>query len=150
MDDRERNRLKRLLLASAAGAAAMTPVQARERLKQDEDTTKLVTESFANAPYNEYKHSIEHAMHDYSLPAFVRATLVILTLPATEGMILREAKVDVKTYARYNGKACRMTLASNMGDIGISYSERDMGYDVRGLSVYDLTDFSPTPLFARS
>jgi hypothetical protein len=135
MTPEERAQLLRNLNETMRESATLTPAQAREILQMSE---------ISNV---DHKRSPEHAVYDYALPAFVRAKLVMLMLPATESMILREAKIDSPVYAKHDGRACKLTLVSRLGDIGISYSERDMGYDKRGLSIYDLTDFSSTSLF---
>jgi hypothetical protein len=108
--------------------------------------TNEIVEAFRNAPYNAEGRNTEHAMHDFKLPAFVRAFLVIHSLPATEKMILEEAGIDSPVYAKFEGQPCRLTLVSSMGDIGIAFDNRNHGYHRRGLSIYDMTDFSQTPV----
>lgn len=110
--------------------------------KIDDVITKVVAQALHEAPYNAKDKSIEHVIHDRELPAFVRATIMLMDLPATETMLLEQANMLPALYARCNGKPCRVTIVSRMGDIGIAFTDRSHGYNTRGLSVYDLTNFS--------
>lgn len=106
------------------------------------DAVKAITQAMKEMPYNAQDRSVDHAISDRELPAFVRATVLLMCMSATNTYLLRAANMLPPLYANHEGRACRVTLVSAMGDIGVSYTERDMGYDRRGLSLYDLTDFS--------
>lgn len=110
-----------------------------------DEVTKAIVQAFREAPYNADDKNIDHALQDTNLPEFVRKGIEQLDSDATTKLeLIREGKMTW-IYARYNGEPCKVTIVSRMGDIGISYYERDMGYNTRGLSIYDLTDFSETP-----
>lgn len=110
------------------------------------DDTKIVDATIKEREHSEYNQpgrTIDDAIFDRNLPAFVRAFLVLHSLSATSVMIFAEAGYNPTLYAEFNGRPCRVNLVSNMGDIGIAFRlDRLNGYDIRGLSIYDLKDFS--------
>lgn len=84
-----------------------------------------------------------------SAPTPLRFWLLINRLPALERIMAREAGCDPQCYATYKDgdmhRIVRLTMASRMGDIGISYDlRRSMGYDKR-VMVASLTDFRLKP-----
>lgn len=81
------------------------------------------------------------ALYDFDLPSIVRGFIAAMDAPATETMAMQEAGMMPRLYATYEGRRVRVTCVSRMGDIGIAYDGRTWGYDKRGLSFYDLTDF---------
>lgn len=112
----------------------------------DDPIVNALTEAMRNADYNQPNRSVSHAILDYKLPACVRAYLVFGSLPATEAMILTEAGYRPALYAKYKDQPCRVTLVSSLGDIGIHFDlTEEHTNNVRGLSIYDLTDFSDEP-----
>lgn len=81
------------------------------------------------------------ALHDFELPSIVRGFIAAHDAPATYTMAMREAGMLPRLYATYEGRRVRITCVSRLGDIGIRYNDEAWGYDRRGLSFYDLTDF---------
>lgn len=81
------------------------------------------------------------ALYDFKLPSIVRGFIAAMDAPATETMAMQEAGMMPRLYATYEGRRVRITCVSRLGDIGVAYDDRTWGYDKRGLSFYDLTDF---------
>jgi len=117
----------------------------REPSVSDELVTAAIVEAFENAPYNAENKSIDDFIYDHKQPAFARATVMLMSLNATSTMLLRQADMLPALYAKHDGKPCRVTLVSAMGDVGINRDNKPYGYHTRALSLYDLTDFSQTP-----
>ncbi|UTU09672.1 hypothetical protein CcrBL47_gp387 [Caulobacter phage BL47] len=107
-------------------------------------TDEQLRAAIAEAKKAWYPKSNERAMHDFSLPAIVRGFIALHQGPATEVLAIEEAGFMPKLYAKHEGRACEITLVSAMGDIGVDYLTPVAGAAsyARGISVYDLTDFS--------
>jgi len=84
----------------------------------------------------------QSAVYNFDLPAFVRAFVVCHSLPAVETTTLEEAGMLPRLYASYKGRRCRITLLSAMGDVCISYTDRDHGYDERSIMWSELSNFA--------
>lgn len=117
----------------------------KERTVSDDLVTTAVTKALENAPFNDDAVSVEAFIYDHKQPAFARATVLLMRLNATSTILLKQADMLPALYAKHDGKPCRVTLVSALGDVGINHNHVDMGYYQRGLSLYDLTDFSQTP-----
>jgi hypothetical protein len=79
---------------------------------------------------------------DPAAPAVLRAFLVRARSPA-HGLLSPVA--FPKLFATYEGERYRVTMASRMGDVGISKTfNEDHGYELR-VAVAKLTDFSDVP-----
>ncbi len=104
--------------------------------------SNLLVEAWRSAPYNAKERSIDHAKIDYSLPAYVRAFLVMKDLPATESMTIEEAGYMPRVYGTHidSGRRARLVLVSSMGDLGVAWRDVDQ-YSDRGFSVYDFENF---------
>lgn len=88
----------------------------------------------------EPKHCDDY-IDDPGTPVALRAFLARAREPA-HGML--RADRYPRLFATYAGKRVRVTMASQLGDVGISYDwSRDFGYDTR-VAVESLTDFSET------
>lgn len=113
----------------------------------DEDKiTQAIAEAWKRAPYNAPDKCIDFALTDTRLPEFVRKALNYLDQDATTKHKWEREGKDQALYAKFNGRPCRVTIVSRMGDIGISWDmTRRHGYNERGLSIYDLSDYSETP-----
>lgn len=112
---------------------------------KDSEVEEIV-QAMRKADYMADDRSLDRAIHDYKLPAFLRAFLVCMELPATENLALREAGIIPKVFCTYQGRRWRLTMVSTHGDVGISKNfDEDYGYSERGLSIYDLSEFSQTP-----
>lgn len=98
----------------------------------------------AQAKKDWYPKSNERALHDFSLPAIVRGFIALHQGPATEVLAIEEAGFMPRLYATHEGRACEVTQVSSMGDIGVDYLTplADAPKYARGISVYDLMDFS--------
>jgi hypothetical protein len=65
-------------------------------------------------------------------------------VPAIDGMLMEQNGVNPKLFADYKGKRVRVTMASRMGDVGITeYLKKTHGYSER-VAVEALTNFSDT------
>lgn len=82
---------------------------------------------------------------DHTQPDCLRWFLLVNRLPAaTNPVVLKYAKNPV-LFATYEGKRYRVTMASRMGDVGISLDfGRDYGYEKR-VPVDLLSDFNEKP-----
>jgi hypothetical protein len=79
---------------------------------------------------------------DPSAPAVLRTFLAFARAPA-HGALL--PKPHPTLYADYEGKRVRVTMASRLGDVGITADfDREFGYERRVL-VSQLSNFSETP-----
>jgi hypothetical protein len=87
-----------------------------------------------------YMASIERALYDFKLPAFVRSYIAIKSLNATCTFAIEDAGHMPTLYGVFRGRPVRVTLVSRLGDVGVSYTDRLHGYDER-CSIYDVTDF---------
>lgn len=71
----------------------------------------------------------------------LRVFLFVNRLPAVEKILLNSCGFDPVLYADYNGQTVRVTMASRLGDVGISYNLHEkMGYDLR-VTVAELSNF---------
>lgn len=83
-------------------------------------------------------------IHDLQAPACLRLFLLVERLPAADKVLLY-TKFRPTLFATYRGKRVRVTLASCLGDLGISTNlEETTSYDHR-VTVEDLTAFSEVP-----
>lgn len=84
-------------------------------------------------------------IHDPAAPLCLRAWLFVHRLPAVDEALLRGAGISPRLYADHRGRRVRVTMASRLGDVGVSLDHaREYGYDER-VSVADLSGFSPDP-----
>lgn len=97
-----------------------------------------------NMDLPEDKHCDSH-IGNYWDPDCLQWWLLINRLPAVEKMLASRMGVDPELYADYKGKRVRCTVASSMGDVGISFNlKMTVGYNKRVL-VDDLSNFSDKP-----
>jgi len=90
------------------------------------------------------RHCDEY-IHDFRVPKVLRVFLLVNRMPAVDKMLLNEAGFNPVLYATYNGETYRVTMASRMGDVGITKDfTKDMGYE-RRVAVEDLTNFRGEP-----
>lgn len=76
---------------------------------------------------------------------YARYVLMHLNLPATMKYCFTEFTKELKLFAKYKGQMYRVTLASSMGDIGLSLNfDSSTGYTVRVL-VEDIESWHKTP-----
>ena len=96
------------------------------------------------APYAappETKHCDDY-IDDATQPAALRAYLERARSPA-HGLMSMEP--FPKLFADYKGKRVRVTMASRIGDVGITFNlDQDTGYSNR-VTVASLTNFSDSP-----
>lgn len=92
------------------------------------------------------KHCDDY-IHDSSAPKCLRFFLLVNRMPATDQMLMRELGVVPKLFAdliKPFGRV-RVTMASRLGDLGISYQlDTEDGYEAR-VAVSSLTNFSNKP-----
>jgi len=82
---------------------------------------------------------------DIFAPKCLRFFLLINRLPASEQMLCREFGVTPRLFATYEGRRMRVTMASRLGDVGISpVLDSEDGYELR-VPVDKLSDFSVNP-----
>lgn len=90
------------------------------------------------------KHCDDY-IHDSRAPKCLRFFLLVRRLPAIDTMLMRDCGVDPKLFADHEGKRVRVTMASRLGDVGITTQlSQDMGYETR-VPVEELSNFSATP-----
>lgn len=106
------------------------------------DDATAVALAVSGAQVVKYEEGYKHALYDHNLPAFVRAFIAMTDQPATITSTLREAGMTPKLYATYKGRRCRIILLSAMGDIGITWEDKEFGYDERGITWPELSEFS--------
>jgi len=81
---------------------------------------------------DDHVEHIEDHIYDLKLPAFVRTWITINRLPAIEKWAMEETFGVMKITAEHEGKRVRVTMASRMGDCGITTQmSREHGYDKR-------------------
>lgn len=98
--------------------------------------------SMSKAP--EFKHCDDY-IHDASIPKCLRLFLLVNRMPAIDMMLFRECGLKPQLYAKHNGEIVRITMASRLGDVGISHNlEKEDGYFTR-VPVSALSDFSDKP-----
>lgn len=87
------------------------------------------------------RHCDEY-IHDFDAPMALRWFLFLNRLPAIDKMLCDKNNVTAKLFATYRGKRVRVTMASRLGDVGITYNfDQEMGYKER-VAVEDLHDFA--------
>lgn len=93
----------------------------------------------------EFKHCDDY-IDDESQPQVLRTFLEWHRSPASTMMKRREAgQIPPKLFASFKGERYRVTMASTLGDVGISrHHQQEYGYHAR-MPVEWLTDFSETP-----
>ncbi len=86
-------------------------------------------------PAPEPNGHIENFIYDLSLPAYVRAWIIVQRLPAIEKWAVESTFGVGKLFAdspEFPGIRVRVTMASRLGDVGITPDlNREMGYDKR-------------------
>jgi len=80
------------------------------------------------------------ALYDFTLPDYVRAFLAIHQGNAHETSTIELAGLMPKLYGTYEGRPCRVVMVSTLGDVGISFEDKESNYAER-VSIYDLTDY---------
>jgi hypothetical protein len=106
-------------------------------MKGKELKTKLNT---PDTSYQQFKHCDDY-VSELSQPVCLRWFLFINRLPAIYTMLAQQAKVVPKLFATYQGKRVRVTMASRLGDVGITDDlRRETGYDIR-IPIEELSDF---------
>lgn len=84
-------------------------------------------------------------IHDLDAPGCLRFFLLVNRMPAADQMLMRRFGVKPSLYADYKGKRVRVTMASRLGDVGITEKlNAEDGYDIRVL-VAALKNFSQSP-----
>lgn len=94
---------------------------------------------------DDFKHCDDY-IHDLQAPKELRWFLLVNRMPAVDQMLARSMRVEPVLYADFEGKTVRVTMASRMGDVGISTEDltRDTGYDKR-VPVAALSNFRSKP-----
>lgn len=91
-----------------------------------------------------FKHC-DDFIHDFEAPMLLRAFLIVNRMPAADKYVLKSAGIDPKLFADLEGTTYRLTMASRMGDVGITKDfEQDMGYDTR-VPLEKLSNFRGEP-----
>jgi len=92
--------------------------------------------------------ALEHCdnyIHDFKAPLALRVFLLVNRMPAVDKMLINAGGFNPTLYADYEGKIYRVTMASRLGDVGISENlGRDTGYD-RRVPLSALTNFRGEP-----
>ena len=79
---------------------------------------------------------------DLDAPMCLRWFLFINRLPAVETVLCSQNGVAPQLYADYKNKRVRVTMASSMGDVGITNNlSKESGYNSR-VAVEELSNFS--------
>jgi len=95
-------------------------------------------------PEPEPRHCDEY-IHDLKQPKCLRWWLFVQRLPAFDKLLCEENGVNPRLFATWDGRRVRLTMASRLGDVGVTSDfKQQMGYE-RRVSVEELTDFSVTP-----
>jgi hypothetical protein len=90
------------------------------------------------------KHCDDY-IHDFSAPKVLRVFLLVHRLPAADKLLLNDAGINPVLYADYEGQTHRVTMASRLGDLGITTKlDRENGYELR-VPVEALTNFRDKP-----
>jgi len=93
----------------------------------------------------EYPHCDTY-IDDDEAPEALRRYLSIKRLPAQDKFLAYAQSGVPKLFARWEGKAVRVVMASRFGDVGISYNlQSERGYFAR-VMVAELTDFTDREL----
>ncbi len=87
------------------------------------------------------KHCDDY-IHDLSAPPCLRWFLFVNRLPASDRMLLVQHTKEPSLYAYYDGKKCRVVMASRFGDVGINFTMSETGYEKR-VPISELAGFSP-------
>lgn len=91
------------------------------------------------------KRPCDDYIHDYKFPVALRVFLLRHRLPAIDGMLLESAGFNPKLFATYEGKRVRVTMASRLGDVGITEDlDKEHGYHKR-VYLDALSDFKEEP-----
>jgi len=108
----------------------------------EEEMTKA--KDIQTSPTEQHKHCDDY-IHDVTAPRVLRFFLLINRLPAADSALCREFGVEPVLYATYDGKRVRVSMASRMGDVGITNRLDDLrgGYDKR-VWIDQLSEFSAT------
>lgn len=87
----------------------------------------------------------DNFINDYRMPNIVRTFLILHRMPAIDKNIFKQyEQLPWLIYADYKGKRVAMTMASRMGDIGITeVLDKPLGYDNR-VPITELSNFSLT------
>lgn len=99
-----------------------------------------------DASFVPFEKHHRRVIHDFDLPAYVRAFVACNQGPASETMAINEAGLMPKLYATYTPAdgsepfRVRVTMVSRLGDVGVSRDDVEYGYFDR-LSIYDLSEF---------
>ncbi len=87
------------------------------------------------------RHCDDYIM-DLTAPNVLRWWLFVNRLPAIDQMLCHQNGVQPKLFATFQGRRVRVTMASRLGDVGITNDlKREMGYEER-VPVEMLSDFS--------
>lgn len=90
------------------------------------------------------KHCDDY-IHDYNAPKCLRFFLLVNRMPAVDQLLLKEFGVKPALFAYYDTRKVRVTMASRLGDVGITrFLDREEGYDER-VPVSALTGFTSEP-----
>lgn len=89
-----------------------------------------------------FKHCDSY-IHDFNQPMCLRWFIFVNRVPAVDNLLMLANGVkEPKLFADYKGRRVRVTMASRMGDVGITYDLKpETGYEMR-VPVSDLSNFS--------
>lgn len=91
----------------------------------------------------EFKHCDDY-IRDFNAPKCLRVFLLVNRMPAIDAALLTEAGFEPKLFADYEGKRVKVTMASRLGDVGISEHLDAIGYNKR-VPVEKLSNFGDKP-----
>jgi len=95
-------------------------------------------------PVADFKHCDDY-IHDLKAPKVLRVFLLIQRLPAMDKLLIEDSGFKPRLFADYEGQTHRVTMASTLGDVGITRDLlKDTGYDTR-VPVEVLTNFRGKP-----
>ena len=87
------------------------------------------------------KHCDDY-IHDSTAPKCLRWFLLVNRMTSSDQALAREFGVNPKLFADHNGVRVRVTMASRLGDVGITKNmNAEYGYDTR-VPLDTLSNFS--------
>lgn len=90
------------------------------------------------------KHCDDY-ISDFAAPKCLRFFLFVKRLPAADQLLCREFGVRPRLFATHEGRRVRVTMASRLGDVGITAAlDAEDGYETR-VVVAALSDFGAAP-----
>jgi hypothetical protein len=89
----------------------------------------------------------DQAIHDFDLPYFVRAWLLLQRMPAVDKNLLEVSGFTPSLFATWDGKRVKATMASRFGDIGVTTDLDGDSYQHR-VMLFELSEFSGSKVVA--